>query len=222
MLFETKLSRADLAHIAERIASDVPFFVYGGAAVIRGRGECVEPIHPREDFGVLIIKPSWDSKTPEAYAELDTLRQQGLLRELPIERCFGELRCVSKTTATLVAEYENPPDTWTFQNDFEQVLWNKHHEYASLYEMMHRCGANFISMSGSGSCYYGIFPSRDSAVIAAKNIEKLLKTGANSALIPTMGIFASQPLARSIKVSYIQDCSEDTRSDKERPCYGSD
>ncbi len=221
-LFDTKLTRSELANIGACIASDVPFFIYGGAAVVRGRGEYIDPIQPRQDFGVLVIKPSWDSKTPEAYSELDTLRKKGLLQELPIERRFGDHWCVSKTTAALVAEYKNPIDTWTFQNDFETVLREKHREYTSLYEIMRQCGANFVSMSGSGSCFYGIFASKTDAVEAAIRFRELLKSGAKSALLPTTGIFATQPLARSMKVRYIQGCSEDTRSDKERPCYGSD
>jgi len=221
-LFDAKLPRAELANIAASVASDVPFFIYGGAAVVRGRGELVEPIEPRVDFGLIVVKPSWDSKTPQAYAELDALRNAGELRAPHSARKLGEERCLAQPTAVLVDEYSLPAASWTFQNDFEHALRRAHPEYASLFEIMMECGADFVSMTGSGSCFYGIFPSKERAVEAAKKFKELLRGKAKRGLLPTTRIFATQPLARSIKVSYIQGCSEDTRSDKERPCYGSD
>src|SRR3954469_13517103 len=43
-LFETRLPTAALAAMAADLGSDVPLFIYRSAAVIRGRGERVEPI----------------------------------------------------------------------------------------------------------------------------------------------------------------------------------
>ncbi len=222
MLFNARLSREKLADIGAGVASDVPFFIYGGAAVVRGRGDIVEPIEPRGDYGLLIVKPYWDSKTPEAYAMLDMLRDTGELGAPRGTRNPGEMCCVSQPTDSLVAKYALSTSSWTFQNDFEPVLRKIYPEYALLFEIMRECGADFISLSGSGSSFYGTFPSNDSAVEASKKFTELLQRRAKHNLLPTTRIFATQPLARSLKVSYIQNCSEGTWSDKERPCYGSD
>src|SRR4029079_18324256 len=40
-LWATHLSAADLAHLAAKLGSDVPFFLDGGTAEIKGRGEQV-------------------------------------------------------------------------------------------------------------------------------------------------------------------------------------
>ena len=42
-LFETKLSREELAKLGSEIGSDVPFFIFESAATCRGRGELVTP-----------------------------------------------------------------------------------------------------------------------------------------------------------------------------------
>lgn len=222
VIFDTRLQRSQLANIAENIASDVPFFIYGGAAIVRGRGESIAPTLPREDFGLLIVQPAWESKTPEAYAELDALRSKGLLIQSPAKSLESEDRSASRATAELTAHYESSVDRWTFRNDFEPVLCNRHREYEDLFSVMRECGALFVSLSGSGSCFFGVFESQRAADIVAREYGELVRKRIKSSLLPITGIFAARPLARSMKVSYIQNCSEDTRSDKERPCYGSD
>lgn len=66
-LFETHLSREALSAMATDLGSDVPFFIYHSAAIVRGRGEIVEPvIFPRE-LPLFLIKPPFGVPTPWAY-----------------------------------------------------------------------------------------------------------------------------------------------------------
>lgn len=66
-IFETKLDTKELAAIAAEIGSDIPFFVYGSAAVCRGRGEIVTPVAFDQRLALLLIKPPFGVPTPWAY-----------------------------------------------------------------------------------------------------------------------------------------------------------
>jgi 4-diphosphocytidyl-2-C-methyl-D-erythritol kinase len=67
-LFATNLPREALAELGVTIGSDVPFFIFGSAAMCRGRGELVAPQHLAESFSLLLLKPDFGVPTAQAYA----------------------------------------------------------------------------------------------------------------------------------------------------------
>jgi 4-diphosphocytidyl-2-C-methyl-D-erythritol kinase len=213
-LFGARFTRDELTRLGGRVASDVPFFLFGGAAIVRGRGERVSPILPRTDFGLVVLQPPWTSQTPEAYMALDSLHEE---KSVPSVR-LSALSDVSYTLCVpdneLESWYRSPIAQWPFKNDFQPVLVRRHPSYQELFSLLEGHGAAYVSLTGSGSCVFGAFESFDHAREAAG---KLADNQCS-----TINIFAVQPLARSMNVRYIQDCNQDTRSDKERPCYGSD
>ena len=56
-LYRQTLPRARLTNLAAALGSDVPFFLAGGAARCRGRGEIVEPVGPLPSLSLLLLKP---------------------------------------------------------------------------------------------------------------------------------------------------------------------
>ena len=58
---------------AARLGSDVPFFLAGGAALVSGRGELVDPLPPLRgpSPGLLLITPAAPLPTPAAFAAFD-------------------------------------------------------------------------------------------------------------------------------------------------------
>jgi len=221
-LFETRLTGEELAHLGERVASDVPFFLFGGAAIVRGRGERITPILPRDDFGLLLLQPSWTSLTSEAYEDLDLRRE----KRYGIDSHMADMQAASYASHLSDKEleicYRSPIAQWRFGNDFQPVLVEKHPEYQELLLLLEELGAEYASLTGSGSCVFGVFNSAGRAQKARAKYKNLAERKTSNAFSSIVNIFAIQPLARSMNVSYIQDCNEDTRSDKERPCYGSD
>jgi 4-diphosphocytidyl-2-C-methyl-D-erythritol kinase len=66
-------TRRRLAEIAAELGSDVPFFLSGGAAICRGRGERVEPIPPVARLQVVVVKPLLGLSTGDVFRAHDTL-----------------------------------------------------------------------------------------------------------------------------------------------------
>ncbi len=220
-LFEKKLSRAELAGIGSRVASDVAFFLYGGAAIVRGRGEYVSPIEPRTDYGLVILQPNWASSTPEAYAALDTYRAiRGIGHACTSEDAVHGYS-INLPNDQLEKIYRSPIQKWGFENDFLPVLAEKKKQYSEMLSLLQETRAAYVNLTGSGSCVFGVFDNAEAAQTAARACLFLLSGEEIREQSLVAHIIAAKPLARSMIVSYIQDCSEDTRSDKERPCYGS-
>jgi 4-diphosphocytidyl-2-C-methyl-D-erythritol kinase len=72
-LWDAPLDLADLAGLAAELGSDVPFFVRGGAAVMRGRGEQLDFVPPLIGQWLVIVVPPHDvlDKTRRLYAALE-------------------------------------------------------------------------------------------------------------------------------------------------------
>ncbi len=70
--WELKLPLASLAEIAAGLGSDVPYFLWGGAALSTGRGELVEPLPSRPGVGVTLVCPqsTLENKTARLYSRL--------------------------------------------------------------------------------------------------------------------------------------------------------
>lgn len=75
-LWQTGLSRDELAGLAAQLGSDVPFALYGGNAIGRGRGEQITPVLGRGRFHWVLALSDEGLSTPEVYRRLDELRDE--------------------------------------------------------------------------------------------------------------------------------------------------
>lgn len=72
-LWELNLSTGELIRLAARLGSDVPYFILGGTALVRGRGEIVKPLPPVVPcWSVLLVPPveTHPDKTARMYRAL--------------------------------------------------------------------------------------------------------------------------------------------------------
>ncbi|WP_280334901.1 4-(cytidine 5'-diphospho)-2-C-methyl-D-erythritol kinase, partial [Nocardia wallacei] len=76
-LWDLGLSRDELAAVGAELGSDVPFALYGGTALGRGRGEKLLPVLSRNSFHWVLALAKGGLSTPGVYRELDRLREQG-------------------------------------------------------------------------------------------------------------------------------------------------
>ena len=71
-VWDLKASKEDLAGVAARVGSDVPFFLHGEAALCRGRGELVEPLGALSVMPLLLIWPGLALSTRAVYEAVET------------------------------------------------------------------------------------------------------------------------------------------------------
>jgi 4-diphosphocytidyl-2-C-methyl-D-erythritol kinase len=72
-LWKLGLSLKELAELAPKLGSDVSFFLYGGTALVEGRGEIITPLPPLPHHWVVLMIPDvprMAEKTKQLYARL--------------------------------------------------------------------------------------------------------------------------------------------------------
>jgi 4-diphosphocytidyl-2-C-methyl-D-erythritol kinase len=148
-LSDEELPPAALRELAEDLGSDVPFFLSGGAAFVSGRGERIEPLAVPEGLSVVLVYPGFVSNTRLAFALLDADRHG---------------RHVSRSREELVQALGGRPADWPYHNDFLPVFLAAGMKvYGDLLEELRRLGADFASLSGSGSTCFGVFSDGNAA-----------------------------------------------------------
>lgn len=76
-LWKLEIGRDELAEVAAKLGSDVPFALYGGTALGTGRGEQLVPVLSRHTFHWVLALDEGGLSTPRVYRELDRLREAG-------------------------------------------------------------------------------------------------------------------------------------------------
>ena len=132
-----------LADMGACFGSDVPFFIYQQACMVKGRGELVEPVHRPEISGqrVLLLKPSFGVSTPEAYQHcLDAKAVPGV-DYAPQKMPWGEII-----------------------NELEKPVFYKHRFLAEMkLWLLDQVEIDAAMMSGSGSTMMAFISDADAA-----------------------------------------------------------
>lgn len=152
--------KTDLAPMALRLGSDAPFFLLGGAAEGRGRGEALTALPELPPMSFLLVHPGTGVSTAQAYKRLDEVQRRK-------ERGWA-IRCIEAIKAG-----DRQRLVESLGNDFEQVVLKDYPEIDDLKKRLLNSGAEAALLSGSGSCVFGVFPDREQAVRAAENFDGL-------------------------------------------------
>lgn len=143
-LYEIFPGSSEILKIASALGSDVPFFLSTGQARVSGRGEIVEPLKLPTDYELTVLVPRLTISTADIYNKarysLTKKREKPLLEKRIMASRFLEL--VSQCS-----------------NDLEEVVVRDYPELAKLKEILTEEGAVRSAMTGSGSAFFGIFPS---------------------------------------------------------------
>lgn len=70
-ILNLKMSQKEMFAIGSQVGADVPFCLYGKAAVVKGFGEIIKPLKINLDMHIFIVKPRWGVSTPKAFSNLD-------------------------------------------------------------------------------------------------------------------------------------------------------
>lgn len=131
---------ARLQAVATALGSDVAFFLTGGAAICRGRGEQIEVIHPPR-CAFVIVRPPVGLSTPAVYK---------LCRPRPTQHAASRVQ-VALARGDLAAAASS------LQNGLQPPAEELSPWIGRLRDTFARSGCVAHQMSGSGSSYFGMF-----------------------------------------------------------------
>jgi 4-diphosphocytidyl-2-C-methyl-D-erythritol kinase len=157
-LFGGGAGRGTLLEMASKLGSDVPFFITGKPAWVRGRGEIVEPVaEPPEMKAIVLVKPPFGVSTVWAYRAWDE-RQKAVNSSLTGQG--GSAKSIAPLPPGRVAQ------EWLF-NSFEACVFDAHPGLKAVRTALLELGAEGALMSGSGSTVFGVFAGMERAGEAA-------------------------------------------------------
>ena len=145
-LFETKLSREELAKLGSTIGSDVSFFLFESVAVCKGRGEIVNPTRLKTKLSILLFKPAFLVSSAWAYSRWQDSR------EIP----------------GILYQPQNF-DGQSFLNDLERPVFEKFIFIAQLKTwLLKQAEVGAALMSGSGSTVFAVMRDHADIDLVAK------------------------------------------------------
>lgn len=146
-LYQLNLTNTELEILAAELGSDCAFFIENKPAIATGRGEVLNAIDFNlKGYHLAIVIPPTPISTKEAYSKVTP----------------------AKPKYTIAENWNSPIENWSnlFKNDFEPSVYSQKPEIKKIKDLLYDAGANYASLSGSGSASYGIF----------KNLPKLQHT----------------------------------------------
>ena len=148
-LFNLKVPEETLFELGREIGSDVPFFIKGGAAYARGRGDELNFFKlPR--MSLVIYWPGYPVMTKWAYDEYDKI---SLTAPPDTDIIVQEQQRKKKKSRPV----------FNLVNDFEKAVFRKHPDLLDVKANLLASGAYIVNLSGSGSCLF---------VVVDENIRK--------------------------------------------------
>jgi 4-diphosphocytidyl-2-C-methyl-D-erythritol kinase len=90
-LLEVDVAERELFELAAELGSDVPFFLAGGAAWMRGRGEVLERVALRPGLPMLVVMPPFPVATADVYRAWDELGEPRSHRSVAAPGPLGDL-----------------------------------------------------------------------------------------------------------------------------------
>ena len=133
------LSTERLLAYALQLGSDCPFFILNKPCYATGRGEIMEEINvDLSEYYFVVVNPDIHISTAEAFRDL------------------GEVKHTSVSPKNIISK---PINTWkeNLVNEFEEPVFKKHPLLKEIRNKLYDAGADYASMTGTGSSIYGIF-----------------------------------------------------------------
>ncbi|MBE0432443.1 4-(cytidine 5'-diphospho)-2-C-methyl-D-erythritol kinase [candidate division WOR-3 bacterium] len=136
-LFNMNIEDSEFMSLAAEIGADVPFFIKGGAAYARGRGEELK-FFKLPCMEIVLYYPGYPISTKWAYDEYDkTMLTPGVDVDSIVQKKKKKIR-----------------QGFALENDFEKVIFKFHPDLLDVKMSLLSAGGFFASLSGSGSCLF--------------------------------------------------------------------
>lgn len=139
-LFDLNLDIDELARRSAEIGSDIPFCVYGGTRIAKGRGEVTQPLKKPVNAWIVLAKPELSVSTKQIY--------QAVRKEKSNRGTKKMVEALNNGT------YEDV--IASLSNDLQNITRRRYKKVDSLLECFKQSKADGVLMSGSGPTVYGI------------------------------------------------------------------
>lgn len=137
-LCENPASESDLLKMAESIGSDCPFFIRNTPVIASGTGAIFKASEVSlKGYILYVVKPPISISTKEAYSRVKPKKPEFSLDRL---------------ASVPVYEWKN-----VLFNDFEPSVFDKYPLIGEIKKRFYSLGAEYASLSGSGSAVFGLF-----------------------------------------------------------------
>jgi len=156
-LWKLGLSLPELVGLAPRLGSDVAFFLYGGTALVEGRGDRVTPLPPLPHRWVVLMVPDvpkMPEKTRQLYASLK-----------PNHYTDGQI-----TEKFIKALGEFKPSM--LFNTFENVAFDRFPGLKVYKEHLIKLGASNVHLAGSGPALFTLVEDGAEAEKIYRNLQQ--------------------------------------------------
>jgi 4-diphosphocytidyl-2-C-methyl-D-erythritol kinase len=137
-MFNLDISQEKLLRYAAVLGSDCPFFILNKPVFATGRGEIMNEINVNvKGLYLLLVKPPLEVSTVRAFQDVVPQKPAVSLSEL----------------------IDLPVQDWknAIVNQFETSVFTEYPEIFNIKNQLYGMGAVYASMSGSGSCVFGLF-----------------------------------------------------------------
>ncbi len=155
-MWKLRLDGRDMAAVAARLGSDVPFFLTGGAALARGRGERVQRLPALPATWVILARPRFPVLTEWAYRQIAPV---DLMRRPDITALSEAVR-----------RRDVPAVGRLLGNVFEVIVGAHHAVIAELKAHILRGEAYGAAMTGTGPTVFGLMANEAAARRVAESL----------------------------------------------------
>ncbi len=153
------LSQNELYAIACSLGADVPFCLNEQAAICEGIGNIITPVNMQLKHSLLIANNGVHVDTGLAYKNIgkSNLKKEIINKKKDLFQKYLKQGDLENLKSSL-------------KNDFEKNVFKMYPTVENLKKKVNRLGADFTTMTGSGSTIIGLFQNKDTAYQAQKGL----------------------------------------------------
>ncbi len=164
-IFGSPLNRRKLFNIAYSLGSDVPFFIYGKAARVRGKGEKISFIRQKKRFWYVLLCLNIHVSTPVAYNLYDNYILQNNLTQ-------PKYKDILITEMIKGRNIKFMGDKKILYNDFEAPVFKSYPLLLKAKGALLKYKCIDAQLSGSGATVFGLFNSKKEALKCEEGLRK--------------------------------------------------
>jgi 4-diphosphocytidyl-2-C-methyl-D-erythritol kinase len=155
-LWNLGLACAELAEQAELLGSDVPFFLTGGTALIRGRGELVRQLTLTSPTWYVLLNPGFHVSTARVFGALSSDQWRD-----------------GSVTEQLARDLDSQGQSRIGVNTLQSTLFDLYPEAERCFRSAERLAPHRTIVSGSGPTVVSLFETQSAAASAAQGLSSL-------------------------------------------------